>query len=244
MQVSIRFYEELNDFIPVRKRKRTFPVTLNGKTTLKDLIESQGVPHTEVDLILVNGTPAGFDYSPAEGDLVSVYPVFESIDISPVNRLRPEPLRDTRFILDVLLGKLARKLRMIGFDTLYRNDYQDDEIIRISVAEKRIILTRDLGILKNKLVTHGYFVRSTHPKKQLTEVIHRFDLTGKIRPLSRCIECNGKITRVQKKEIAHLLLPKTKAYFDEFFQCTGCKKIYWEGSHYERMLENVAKLNQ
>lgn len=241
-QVYIRFYEELNDFLHPRNRKVTIDLDLNGKTTVKDLIESRGVPHTEVDLILVNGNSVEFGYAPVAGDLVSVYPVFESLGIENVTRLRPKPLRNPKFILDVHLGKLARKLRMVGFDTLYRNDYDDDEIIAIALKKKRIILTRDVGILKNRLVTHGYFVRSTQPARQIEEVIRRFDLTGLIKPINRCIECNGTIDSVCKKEIEHLLQPKTRKYFSEFFQCRQCLKIYWEGSHYKRMVQKINAL--
>jgi uncharacterized protein len=241
-QVRIRFYEELNDFLQPRNRKVTIDLVTNGKTTVKDLIESLGVPHTEVDLILVNGNSVAFSYVPDAGDLISVYPVFESLEIENVTRLRPKPLRNTKFILDVHLGKLTRKLRMLGFDTLYRNDYADDEIIEIALAEKRIILTRDVGILKNKLVTHGYFVKSTQPARQIEEVIGRFDLSGRIRPLSRCIECNGTIVAVSKREIDNLLQPKTKRYFDAFFRCMDCRKIYWEGSHYTKMLDKIVQL--
>lgn len=239
-QIRIRFYEELNEFLLPRVRRKTFEHKVNGNTTIKDVIESLGVPHTEIDLILANGESVDFTYVPENGDRISVYPVFESLDISEVTHLRPEPLRNTKFILDVHLGKLARKLRMIGFDTLYRNDFDDDEIIKIGLEEKRIILTRDVGILKNKSVTHGYFVKSQQPAKQLEEVIGRFDLRSQIRPLSRCIECNGKIIPVGKDEIIHRLQPRTREHFNEFFQCTGCGKIYWEGSHYDKI---VAKIN-
>jgi uncharacterized protein len=243
-QVHIRFYEELNGFLHPRNRKVTINLPLNGKTTVKDVIESLGVPHTEVDLILVNGNSVEFGYAPVAGDLVSVYPVFESLGIESVTRLRPKPLRNPKFILDVHLGKLARKLRMVGFDTLYRNDYDDDEIIAIALKEKRIILTRDVGILKNRLVTHGYFVRSTQPARQIEEVIGRFDLSGMINPLSRCIECNGTIVAVGKHEIEHHLQPKTRKYFDTFFRCTDCLKIYWEGSHYKKMLDKIGLLRE
>ncbi len=241
-KIHIRFYEELNDFLPVRKRKKSFDIILNGRSTIKDVIESQRVPHTEIDLILVNGESVRFDYIPDDGDQVSVYPVFETFDISGITRLRPEPLRETRFILDVHLGKLARKLRMIGFDTLYRNDYEDDQIIEIGVTEKRIILTRDIGILKNKKVTHGYYLRSNQPEEQLKEVIRHFDLVGQIRPLNRCIACNGFITRVDKADVEDRLLPKTRKYFEQIYQCKSCGKLYWEGSHYKNMMRKVEKL--
>lgn len=241
-KIYIRFYEELNDFLPRRKRGKTLELVFNGKTTVKDLIESQRVPHTEIDLILVNGESVNFGYLPQNGDLVSVYPVFETFDISNVTRLRPEPLRETRFILDVHLGKLARKLRMVGFDSLYRNDFEDHEIIAIAKKEKRIILTRDIGILKNKEVTHGYFLRSNQPEEQLREVIRHFDLASSIKPLNRCICCNGKIVKVNKKDVIEQLKPKTRAYFNEIFQCTGCGKLYWEGSHYKNMMKKVKEL--
>ncbi len=196
--INIRFYEELNDFLPKDKKKVTFEHTFSGKMTVKDIIESLNVPHTEIDLILLNGKSVDFNARPESGDRISVYPVFESLDISNVTRLRPEPLRNPRFILDVHLGKLAKYLRMLGFDSLYQNDFEDDEIIEISIKEKRIILTRDLGILKNNKVTHGYWIRSQKPKVQMNEVLNRFDLSNQIEPLNRCIECNGKIAEVDK----------------------------------------------
>jgi uncharacterized protein with PIN domain len=240
--IQIRFYEELNDFLPKKKRKVIFQHTYNGMMTIKDVIESLGVPHTEVDLILVNGESVNFNFKTKNNDLVAVYPVFESLDISNVTKLRPEPLRITKFVLDVHLGKLARYLRMLGFDTLYQNNYSDPEIIDISLKEKRIILTRDLGILKNGSVTHGYWLRSQKPKEQLEEVIKRFDLSSNIRPLNRCINCNGSIVIVEKQKIADQLKPKTIRYFDEFFQCTNCRKVYWEGSHYHRMVKRIKGL--
>ena len=237
--ITIRFYEELNDLIPRKYRKKSIPFEFFGQTTIKDIIESYGVPHTEVDLIIANGTSEIFEYKPENGDLISVYPVFESIDISPIVRLRPEPLREPKFILDVHLGKLARFLRLYGFDTLYKNDYPDPEIIKISQSEKRIILTRDLGILKQKSVTHGYFIRSQNPKVQLEEVLNRFDLREKIKPLSRCIDCNGTIGTVDKKDIVERLQPRTRKYFNAFFKCADCGKVYWEGSHFENMKERI-----
>jgi uncharacterized protein with PIN domain len=233
----------LNDFLPAAKRKKSFSHSYEGNMTIKDIIESLGVPHTEIDLILANGQSVDFKYKSNENDQISVYPVFESLDIGTVTRLRPKPLRETRFILDVHLGKLARYLRMTGFDTLYENDYEDNQIIKIAKNEHRIILTRDLGILKNGNVTHGYFIRSQNPKAQLREVIARFDLKDQIQPFNRCMSCNGKIVHVDKKEIEDQLLPKTLKYFDEFFRCIGCGKIYWEGSHYKKMLNRIETLD-
>ena len=122
-KATFRFYEELNDFLPKEKRKKRFEHNFIDRASVKDVIESFGVPHTEVDLIIVNGESKNFSYIINDGDDISVYPVFESIDISNLQKLRPEPLREPKFILDVHLGTLARYLRMLGFDTNYRNDY-------------------------------------------------------------------------------------------------------------------------
>lgn len=237
--ITIRFYEELNDFLHYSKRKKAFDFVLTGKRTIKDIIESLGVPHTEVDLILVNREPVSFNYHPGKDDFISVYPVFEAIDISSINLLRPKALRVPKFVLDVHLGTLARYLRLFGFDTIYRNDLEDDEIIDISLSGQRIILTRDLFILKNGKVTHGYFVRETNPTKQLQEIIRRFDLKDQVNPFHRCLECNGIIIKVEKNKIEKDLKTNTRKAFQEFYQCCSCLKVYWKGSHYERMLERI-----
>ena len=170
-KISIRFYEELNDFLPEEKQKLRFEHSYIDRTSVKDLIESLGVPHTEVDLILVNGKPVGFDYLINDDDDISVYPVFESIDITDLQHLRPKPLRKPKFVADVHLGRLARYMRMLGFDTLYKNNIDDDEIVNISVDEKRTILTRDRNILKRSVVTHGYFVRNNALLRQMVVFI-------------------------------------------------------------------------
>jgi hypothetical protein len=240
--ITIRFYEELNDLIHYSRRKKAFNFILTGKRTIKDIIESLGVPHTEVDLILANQKPVRFDYHPVKDDYISVYPVFEALDISSINHLRPKPLRETKFVLDVHLGTLARYLRLLGFDTIYRNDLDDEEIIHLSLSGQRIILTRDLFILKNGRVTHGYFVRETNPKKQNSEIVRRFDLKDQVKPFTLCLECNGKIMKVSKSAIELELRENTRKVFDEFFQCVECRRVYWKGSHYERMLKMVTEL--
>jgi uncharacterized protein with PIN domain len=249
MTVSIkcsqfRFYEELNDFLPEAQEKRTFEYSFEGATSVKDAIEAIGVPHVEVDLILVNGKSVDFTFRLTGGERVAVYPVFESFDITPAIRLRPKPLRHTKFILDVHLGALARRLRMLGFDCLYRNDYDDDEIVEIGVAGKRIILTRDRGLLKIKRVTHGYWMRSQDPETQVDEVLKRFDLYSQIEPFNRCIACNGEMHRVEKDDILEQLEPLTIKYYDEFYRCTDCGRIFWKGTHYERMLRKIAKYSE
>ena len=234
-----RFYEELNDFLPQDKKKKAFSYQFEGKPSIKDAIEAIGIPHTEVDLILANGKSVGFDYHLGPGDRISVYPVFESLDISPIVQLREKPLRNPAFVLDVHLGKLARLLRMLGFDTLYRNDYTDNEIIKISINEKRIILTRDRGVLKHNSVTHGYCVRSTKPIEQTREVLHRFDIYSQVKPFCRCIQCNGVIDEIAKESIIDQLPARTATFFNKFYACLDCGKIYWKGSHYKGMKEKL-----
>jgi len=234
-----RFYEELNEFLPPEKRKKLFSYNFNGTPSMKDAIEAIGIPHVEVDLILVNSLSVDFSYKLRDADSVSVYPVFESFDIRPVTYLREIPLRNPKFILDVHLGKLARYLRLFGFDTLYRIDYKDLEIITISLSERRIILTHDIGLLKNKQVNHGYWIRSQHLDEQLKEVLNRFDLKNQVHPFIRCMECNGLLTDVSKKEISDHLLPGTREYYQKFKKCPDCDRIYWEGSHFERMRKYI-----
>jgi uncharacterized protein with PIN domain len=241
-QAEFRFYEELNDFLPPARRKRAFPYPLQGTPSVKDAIEALGVPHTEVELILVNGNSVGFGYRLEPGDRVAVYPLFESLDISPLVRLREKPLREMRFVIDVNLGKLARLLRLAGFDALYHNNFTDQAICRIATEHHRIVLTRDRRLLCNKLITHGYFVRSAEPMEQFAEVIGRFDLSGQLAPFTRCSLCNGKIQPVPKEAVLDRLEPKTRRYHDEFFLCTGCGKVYWPGSHVERMRERLSRL--
>jgi uncharacterized protein len=234
-----RFYAELNDFLPPGRKMVTFAHIFEARASVKDMIEALGVPHTEVDLILANGGSVDFSYIVKAADRVSVYPVFESIDIAPLLRVRSRPLRMTRFVLDIHLGKLAAYLRMLGFDTLYRNDYQDEELARLSRGQKRILLSRDRGLLKRSLVTHGYCVRETAPLTQLIEVVRRFDLSGSAEPFRRCLRCNGLLRCVSKEEIVDRLLPATIQYFGDFRQCQGCDRVYWKGSHYERMQQVI-----
>lgn len=240
--VTFRFYEELNDFLAPQRRKVRFPVSFRNSPAVKDTIESLGVPHTEIDVILVNGVSVGFSYRLHSGHDIAVYPVFESLDVAGITRLRPAPLRKVAFICDVHLGRLSRALRMLGFDTLYRNDYKDPEIVAITSSDHRTVLTRDRGLLKHSAVTHGYCVRSIAWREQAREVIGRFDLHGAALPFTRCIECNGSIVPVEKSEIMDLLDEKTKRCYDAFSRCESCGRIYWEGSHFAKLREQVREL--
>jgi uncharacterized protein with PIN domain/sulfur carrier protein ThiS len=233
--VQLRFYEELNDFLPPQRRKVTFTHELTRRTSVKDLIESFGVPHTEVEIILANGQSVDFSYIVQAGDRISVYPRFESLDISPLIRLREKPLRDPRFVVDANLGQLARYLRLLGFDATYRNNFTDAEVAQIASEEKRIVLTRDRALLQHKIITHGYFVRAVKPREQVREVLARLDLYRTLRPFTRCLRCNGELEAVDKEAVLQQLEPKTRKYYDRFRRCKACGQAYWKGSHFNRM---------
>lgn len=230
-RATLRFYAELQDFLPDDQRSAPITREFDVPGSIKDMIESCGVPHTEVDLIIVNGQSVDFDHLVGPGDHVSVYPVFESFDISPLVKVRAEPLRETRFVADVHLGRLARYLRLVGFDTLYDNGWDDEELARISSNEGRILLTRDVELLKRSSVTHGYCVRSDDPLRQILEVTRRFHLDEELQPFTRCMTCNGLLSPVDKAEVAHRLPPRTRETFDDYSSCSECGKIYWRGSH-------------
>ena len=246
--IYIRFHQELNDFLPEDQRNIDFSHELKENRSVKDLVESIGVPHTEVDIIIVNGESVDFNYQVKAGDQISQYPPTKNIaaelkNISALIHCQPEALAIPRFVLDVHLGRLAAYLRMVGFDSLYRNDYDDPTLANISADEQRILLTCDRLLLMRNQVTRGYFVRSRQPKQQLLEVITRFDLFDSQKPFTRCMHCNGITQPVDKQEIESHLLPETKKYYDEFFQCQSCNKIYWKGSHYLKMQKLINRLN-
>jgi uncharacterized protein with PIN domain len=204
------------------------------------MIEACGVPHTEVDLIVANGRSVDFSYRVQGGDRISVFPVFESFDIGPILQVRPEPLRVIRFVADSHLGRLARFLRLLGLDTLYDPRWADSDLVRISTSERRILLTRDVGLLKRSDVTHGFCIRSTDPREQMAEVVRRFHLADQLDAFTRCMACNGELAAVGKDEIAHRLPPETRAHIDDFQMCAACDKIYWQGAHHgelERIVE-------
>lgn len=230
-----RFYEELNDFLPSAWRKTDIERRFPYPAAVKDFIEGLGVPHTEVDLVLINGVSVDFGHPVRDGDRVSVYPKFESLDIGSLTRLRPAPLREIRFVVDVNLGRLAGYLRMTGFDTSYRNDADDASLVAISHREHRILLTRDRQLLKHGDVSHGYYVRHRHPAQQLREILRRFDLCNSLDPFSRCLRCNRRLKPAAKSTVQDRIPPRTRRCYDRFWRCTGCHRIYWEGSHYRRM---------
>jgi uncharacterized protein with PIN domain len=240
--VDLRFHGELNDFLPPKQRRLTFTHFFKDRASIKDMIESLGVPHTEVEAISVNGEWVDFSYSVGDKDIINIYPISITNQVAPTVALRlPIPSLPI-FVLDVHLGKLAASLRMLGFDTLYRNDYDDEELAEISASQSRILLTRDKGLLMRSLVTYGYYVRETNPERQVVEVLQRFDLSEKALPFGRCIKCNGLLKSVEKESIIDQLPERTKAEIDEFHRCGECSQIYWQGSHAKRMQQFVEEV--
>jgi uncharacterized protein len=237
-EVTVRVYGALNDFLPPQRRQMAWPHVVGPRQSVKDLIESLGVPHPEIDLILVNGVSVPFDYAVQSADRIAVYPRFTNVDIGTLTHVRPTPPDAVRFVVDVHLGKLARRLRLIGLDTAYRPDANDAELAALADRERRILLTRDQGLLKRRLVVHGYFVRETRPHPQLVEVLRRFGPLD-LHPFSRCLRCNDVLREVAKSAIDATLLPRTRQHYDQFEACGGCGRIYWKGSHWERLMHAI-----
>ncbi|RZI41975.1 twitching motility protein PilT [Herbaspirillum sp. HC18] len=232
---TFRFYEELNDFLAPGRRKHEFDCSCARAATTKHMIEALGVPHTEVELVLVNGDSVGFDRLLQEGDRVTVYPKCESLDITSLLQVRDHPLRVTRFVADVHLGGLARLLRMAGFDTRYETQFSDEEIAAISAHEDRIALTRDRALLMRREITHGCYVRALKPSHQLREIVDRLDLTGSMRPFTLCLHCNAPLHDIDKSRLKNLVPAGVLARYDRFSTCKVCLRVFWEGSHWQRM---------
>ena len=234
-QIRLHFYQSLNDFIAPALSNTEIIHDLDRKASVKDMIESFNVPHTEVELILVNGSAVNFNYIVQDNDRIQVYPAFENPGVATSLRLRPESSRPPLFLLDTNLGRLARYLRLLGFDCLYRNDYDDDTVAKIASEQQRTVLTRDRTLLQRKIIIYGYFVRASLPKIQTREVLKRFDLYALLKPLTRCTHCNGQLVEIDKQKIEHRLEPLTKQHYDRFLVCSACDQIYWEGSHCMRV---------
>lgn len=232
---TFRFYEELNDFLAPERRRRSFSTPCARAATTKHMIEAIGVPHTEVELILVNGESAGFDRLLADGDRVAVYPKFESLDITPLLRVRERVLRDLRFVADAHLGGLARFLRMAGFDTLYDNNYTDRDIEQISIADARIVLTRDRDLLKRRGISHGCYVHTLKSAHQFAEIVQRLDLAGSIHPFTLCLKCNTPLRAIGTALVLDRLPPGVREHHAEFSICDQCQGVFWKGSHWQRM---------
>ncbi len=221
--VSIRFYEELNDFLSPKQRKQEFKVSFKGTPLIKDFIESLNVPHTEVDLILVNSHPVPFSYVLQDGDRISVYPVFEAFDISTVTRLRKMPLRLPKFILDTGLDELVKILRIFGFDTVHIDDAETQDIVARSLTENRTILTKRKATLRRNGIARGYRVKQTQPPKQFSEIIRHFSLEHLLDPFSRCVKCNSRLVAQSSAGIKFGGYQKPLSGFEQSLVCMDCQ---------------------
>lgn len=243
VSATYRFYEELNDFLPAARRGREFDSPCARTATTKHMIEALGVPHTEVELILVNGESVGFERQIREGDRVAVYPKFEAFDIGELLRVRERPLRRTRFVADAHFGGLARLLRMAGFDTLYDNACDDAGIEAIAVRDGRIVLTRDRELLKRRAITHGCYVRGLSSPEQLRAVFERLDLAASARPFTLCMHCNAPLREADKAEVLDRLPPKVRERHQRFTTCDVCRRVFWQGTHWQRMRSLIEDLS-
>lgn len=243
-QIRLHFYESLNDFVEPALRDIEIIHHFDRKASVKDVIESFNIPHTEIEQILVNNNAVGFNYIVQQGDHIQVYPVSRNAVMSSATILRPELPRPPLFVVDVNLGKLARYLRLLGFDCLYCNSYTDDTVAKIADEQWRIVLTRDCNLLQRRIITYGYFVRASLPKIQIKEVLNRFDLYPMLKTLNRCSHCNGQLIETEKQNVEHRLEPLTKQHFHRFLICSECDQIYWHGSHctrVQRLIEDFSR---
>ena len=238
----VRCYAELNDYLSKGHRQRDFNVPLSDTASVGRLIAELEIPAIAVEVVLVNGESCGLDRNLRDGDRISLYPMFESLGITPLLRLRTRPLRRVRFLADAHLGRLARYLRLLGFDTLYANDPGDDELVRISVREARILLSRDRRLLERRSLTHGLWIPDTRPRQQLEYVVARLDLFSLFLPFSLCTICNGKLSPVEKDTPGLPLAPRVKAVFSSFWRCADCGRVYWQGSHYANLQTFVQRI--
>jgi uncharacterized protein with PIN domain len=239
LQVSIRCYAELNDFLPMEKRFVTSSISLLSNTRIEELANKIGISPNVIDLVLANGTSVSMMYLLEENDRIALYPVFESFDISSITEVRNHPLRQPRFVLDVHLRKLTNHLRMFGFDALYRNNYTNEILIALSINEHRILLSKDRSLLETESLLHAYNVKNKDPRLQLIEVLERFDLYNLVALFTRCIECNTILQNFDKHAVLSPIPPKVKEWCTKYQWCSFCDRIYWEGSHYLHMQEFI-----
>ena len=239
--VVIRCYGELNDFLPFPRRQRAFSHVFTVAGSVKDTLESLGVPHPEIDLLLVNGEPAGFDRLLASGDRVAAYPRFRRLDVAAISPVHVPLPTEPRFLLDGHLGRLARHLRLLGFDTAHQAQADDAALAATAAAEDRILLTRDLDLLKRAVVRRGYRVRCPSPEEQLAEVVRQFDLASRSAPFTRCLPCGERLVAATADEAAGAP-PSVAARHTEYRRCPACGRLYWRGSHYRRLAALVARV--
>lgn len=239
-KVRLRFHGDLNVFLGSKAGDAVVERWLTEKTSIKDIIESCGVPHPEVDLIRVDENAVGFDYTLINEARVEVFPVE-----NPGTRYAEKRLQTVgimRFVADGHLGGLTRNLRLLGFDVAYRQNADDLELLEVMSRENRALLTRDRRLLMHGIVQHGYWPRSQNADEQTIEVVHRFDLLELIAPFTRCLRCNAPLEEASKADIIDKLEPLTKIHYDQFRRCPDCKQIYWAGSHFPKLQKRIDEI--
>jgi len=241
-KIKLVFSDELVCFLQKKPKSNEVFCKIDRKRSIKDIIESKGVPHTEAGRIIVNGKDVDFHYIPEGPQTIGVVHAIPPFDVTAPTVLRPSPFPEIRFIVDVNVGKLAQLLRIIGINTLYSNSYSDREVADLAETDKRIVLTKDRGLLKRTKVVFGRHIRSINPYDQLTEVIGFYGLKGPFTLFAICLQCNVPLCHVEKQQILHRLRPKTKKYYSLFFSCPKCEKIYWKGTHHDHIAKRLISL--
>jgi uncharacterized protein with PIN domain len=238
VSVLIWFHEGLDYFLkPDQRGHQPIRRIVDCRTSVKDLIESCGIPHPEVDLILVDKRRVDFTFRIEIDCITDVYP-FSAQRAS--SGLQTRGVRS--FVADGHLGKLVRDLRLLGIDVEYRNDVDDRDLLTIMQREKRALLTRDRPLLMHRVVEDGFFPRSQKPIEQTVETIRRFALAEALGPFTRCLRCNGVLNRTEKEAVISELEPVTRLYYDDFTKCPSCGQTYWRGSHIGKLETRVADI--
>jgi uncharacterized protein with PIN domain len=239
-KVRLLFHGDLNVFLRRKSQDAVIERRLAEKTSIKDVIESCGIPHPEVDLILVDGEAVGFAHTVAEDAKADVFPVaYRDTDYT---EKRLQTFSANRFVADGHLGSLTRNLRLFGFDVAYSKSADDRQLLEIMAAENRALLTRDRRLLMHAIVRHGYYPRSQNSDEQTIEVLRRFDLSDLIAPFTRCLRCNAALQNAAKADVIEKLEPLTKIYYDQFRRCPDCKQIYWPGSHFAKLQKRIEEI--
>jgi uncharacterized protein with PIN domain len=238
--IRLNLHGDLDFFLGSRTRGQSIKRSLSEKTSVKDVIESCGVPHPEIDLILVNGQPVDFAYAIANDAEIELYPVVTQYSHFKEKRLQATGI--SSFVADGHLGKLTRNLRLLGFDVAYDPQAQDPQLLVVMERENRALLTRDRRLLMHAIVQHGYCPRSQNAGEQSIEVIRRFDLLRASAPFTRCLRCNAPLQKVTKADVIEKLEPLTKIYYEQFRRCTGCGQIYWAGSHFSKLQKRLEEI--
>jgi uncharacterized protein len=235
-KVRLTFHGDLPFFL--RSKRASAERRLNERTSVKDIIEACGVPHPEVDLILLNDQPVDFSRVIGSEANIDVFSIDrKAVTLFQENRLQVREIRN--FVADAHLGKLVRDLRLLGIDVVYDRDGEDRQLVEAACRLNRALLTRDRRLLMHAAVRHGHYLRSQNPLEQTVEVLRRFDLAPVLTPFSRCLLCNAPLERAEKQKIVGQLEPLTRIYYDQFRRCAGCSQVYWSGSHFEKLQKRI-----